>query len=61
MNRILLLFLVSATLVFADELPTDDGFRGIWYSNQPTKDEYRLQIQRRHGDVSAAARAHRDL
>ena len=43
MNRILLLFLVSATLVFADELPTDDGFRGIWYSNQPTKDEYRFK------------------
>ena len=26
---------------FADgELPTADGFRGIWYANQPSHDEY---------------------
>jgi BNR repeat-containing family member len=24
-------------------LPKDDGYRGIWYSNQPTKDEYRYK------------------
>lgn len=24
-------------------LPTDDGFRGIWYFNQPSKDEYKYK------------------
>lgn len=24
-------------------LPTDDGYRGIWYMNQPSKDEYRYK------------------
>ncbi|MBE2286482.1 MAG: BNR-4 repeat-containing protein [Prosthecobacter sp.] len=27
----------------AEVLATDDGFRGIWYANQPTKDEYRYK------------------
>jgi hypothetical protein len=27
----------------AAPLATDDGFRGIWYFNQPTKDEYRYK------------------
>jgi hypothetical protein len=27
----------------AEPLPTDDGFRGIWYFNQPTADEYRYK------------------
>lgn len=27
----------------ARELPQDDGYRGIWYSNQPSGDEYRYK------------------
>jgi len=27
----------------AAPLPTDDGYRGIWYYNQPTKDDYRYK------------------
>jgi hypothetical protein len=30
----------------AAPLATDDGFRGIWYFNQPTKDEYRYATNR---------------
>jgi len=26
-----------------DELPVDDGFRGIWYANQASKDEYKFK------------------
>jgi hypothetical protein len=35
-------FFVSSPLKGAQEknLPRDDGYRGIWYSNQPTKDKY---------------------
>lgn len=25
------------------ELPTDDGFRGLWYANQPSGDEYKFK------------------
>lgn len=35
--------LCAASVTSAAELPTDDGFRGIWYANQPTKDEYRYK------------------
>lgn len=34
---VILLLLTSA---FGAELPRDDGYRGIWYFNQPTKDQY---------------------
>ena len=27
-------------VLYADPLPRDTGYRGIWYMNQPTKDEY---------------------
>jgi hypothetical protein len=27
----------------AEPLPRDDGYRGIWYMNQPTKDEYKYK------------------
>lgn len=48
------LVLVCATNVSAEEaktypttangeLPTEDGFRGIWYMNQPSKDEYKFK------------------
>ena len=36
--RYILMLLTAAT--FAAELPRDDGYRGIWYFNQPTKDQY---------------------
>ncbi|MDB6029622.1 MAG: hypothetical protein JWM68_5845 [Verrucomicrobiales bacterium] len=28
---------------FAEPLPKDDGYRGIWYFNQPSKDEYKYK------------------
>lgn len=40
---LLLAALFTATASSDAELTTDDGFRGIWYSNQPTKDEYRYK------------------
>lgn len=33
----------SALPCFADPQPKDDGYRGIWYYNQPSKDEYRYK------------------
>ncbi len=30
-------------LLLQDPLPRDDGYRGIWYMNQPSKDEYRYK------------------
>jgi hypothetical protein len=37
----LLLGCLAGGLFAADApLPTDDGYRGIWYSNEPTRDEY---------------------
>lgn len=46
--RAMLLQAAAAVLLWmmplhAAELATDDGFRGIWYANQPTKDEYRYK------------------
>jgi hypothetical protein len=38
---ILALFVIG--LALAESLPKDDGYRGIWYSNQPTKDEYKFK------------------
>lgn len=35
------IFAVLSSLVQAQ--PKDDGYRGIWYSNQPSKDEYRYK------------------
>lgn len=37
------LFLALAASSLALAQPTDDGYRGIWYSNQPSKDEYRYK------------------
>ena len=34
-----LIFLTIAA-AFGEEMPRDDGYRGIWYFNQPTKDQY---------------------
>jgi len=39
----LLLLLLPAAVCRGGELPADDGYRGIWYYNQPTKDEYRYK------------------
>ncbi|MCX7818737.1 MAG: BNR repeat-containing protein [Kiritimatiellae bacterium] len=33
----------AALALAAAPLPTDDGYRGIWYFNQPTRDEYRYK------------------
>ena len=30
-------------LCLQDPLPSDDGYRGIWYMNQPSKDEYKYK------------------
>jgi hypothetical protein len=32
-----------AGVAVAEPLPRDDGYRGIWYYNQPTKDEYKYK------------------
>ena len=37
------ILLATALQIFAEPLPTDDGYRGIWYFNQPTSDEYRYK------------------
>jgi hypothetical protein len=34
---------ISAQACPGAPLPKDDGYRGIWYYNQPTKDEYRFK------------------
>lgn len=34
------LALALITMVALPAQPKDDGYRGIWYSNQPSKDEY---------------------
>lgn len=31
------------TTVSAEKLPSDNGYRGIWYANQPTRDEFRFK------------------
>ena len=35
--------LLAAWAGFAEPLAKDDGYRGIWYFNQPTQDEYRYK------------------
>lgn len=41
MRLLLVLFLLGInTFTNADELPRADGYHGIWYSNQPSKDEF---------------------
>ncbi len=40
---VLAVVLLATACVRADELPQDDGYRGIWYFNQPTNDEYRYK------------------
>lgn len=40
-----LIVLMSAATLFAEPftLPKEDGYRGIWYMNQPSKDEYKYK------------------
>jgi hypothetical protein len=38
-----LLLVLAAAFTTAKELPTADGYRGIWYMNQPQKNEYRYK------------------
>lgn len=35
--------LVTVLSGFGEPLPQDDGYHGIWYFNQPTKDEYKFK------------------
>ena len=35
--------LLSASAAAADPLPEADGYRGIWYANEPSKDEYKFK------------------
>ncbi|MEW6302391.1 MAG: BNR-4 repeat-containing protein [Verrucomicrobiota bacterium] len=37
------LFMGVLTAGRSETLPTDDGYRGIWYYNQPSKDEYKFK------------------
>jgi hypothetical protein len=39
----IILALFTAGLALAQPLPKDDGYRGIWYCNQGTKDEYKFK------------------
>jgi len=39
----LLLALSLCASAFAQALPKDDGYRGIWYFNQPSKDEFKYK------------------
>ncbi|MBI4909935.1 MAG: BNR-4 repeat-containing protein [Acidobacteria bacterium] len=36
----LMMVLVLAGAAMAEQMPRDNGYRGIWYYNQPTKDKY---------------------
>jgi len=40
---LLLIFSAAPVCCVADSLPTDEGYRGIWYYNQPSKDEYKYK------------------
>ncbi len=45
-NRFALYMLAALSLVTrlgAEPLPKDDGYRGIWYANQPSDDEYKYK------------------
>ena len=42
-NCPIILALLATELAFAEPQPKDDGYRGIWYYNQPTKDEYKFK------------------
>lgn len=43
-RTVLVVVLVASTAILvAAPLPRDDGYRGIWYFNQPTNDEYRYK------------------
>lgn len=37
------MIILLLALVLQEPLPRDDGYRGIWYMNQPQKDEYRYK------------------
>lgn len=39
----LAVFLLVGIPAMSEPLPTEDGYRGIWYSNQPSDDEYRYK------------------
>jgi hypothetical protein len=39
-NLIALLAWAVAAIASAETLPTGDGFRGIWYANEPSGDQY---------------------
>ena len=41
--KLFLLLVFQLTAFMAAAQPEDDGYRGIWYSNQPSKDEYRYK------------------
>jgi hypothetical protein len=40
---VLCAFLLHGIAARGEELPRDDGYRGIWYFNQPTSDDYRYK------------------
>lgn len=40
---LLVVWMRMSAAALAASLPSDDGYRGIWYFNQPTQDEYRYK------------------
>ncbi len=50
--------LLATVCAAAEPLPKDDGYRGIWYFNQPTQDEYRYKYS---GGVATYPQQHAPL
>ena len=42
-SQTLLIWILWCASSVSAPLPVDDGYRGIWYFNQPTQDEYRYK------------------
>ncbi|MFC1607815.1 BNR-4 repeat-containing protein [Candidatus Latescibacterota bacterium] len=58
MTHIVLIFLIFMTVIFtqsslADDFRQADGYRGIWYGNQPSGDEYKFKYSGGLGTYTA--------
>ncbi len=42
-SRLIIIFSGLAVCAPSQPLPREDGYRGIWYANEPSKDEYRYK------------------
>ncbi|MGQ9574736.1 MAG: BNR-4 repeat-containing protein [Thermoguttaceae bacterium] len=43
MQHLAIILLASSVAAAADPLPEDDGYRGIWYANQPSGDQFKFK------------------